>query len=209
MALHRRTRQQQIDLVVVISKALEVLDTPERRLAVSDSRVHVVLLAMLVNTEALKVDVSTRTELRLDRTGNVDRALEAEILHTVLHDGELERDLARHLDGAAERDLTVTLREMQVADAELGALDVHWQVDLGAAGQVLDVTVAAVLGTSWDCASAFFSDLFLDLVGCATGVDVDGLRWLSDVPVHVRAFLNQLALTPVPLGEDFGGWSAA
>ena len=102
VTLYRRTREQKVNLVVVISKALEVLDTTQRSLAVCDSGIHVVLLAVLVDTETLKVDVSARTELWLDRTGNVDRTLETQIGHTILHDGKLERDLSCHLDGTTE-----------------------------------------------------------------------------------------------------------
>lgn len=73
--------------------------------AIRNGRVEVVLLSVFVDAEAFKVDVPARTELRLDRTGNVNGRLGAELGHAALHDGELDGDFACHLDGAAEGDL--------------------------------------------------------------------------------------------------------
>ena len=54
-------------------------------------------------------------------------------------------EVAGHLDGAAEGDLAVALREVDVAHREAAALHVDGEVDLRAAREVLDVAVAAVL----------------------------------------------------------------
>lgn len=113
---------------------------------------------MFVDREALKIYVPARTELRLNGPGDIDGRLEAEVGHAVLDDLEVDGDDAGHLDGAAERDLAVTLcklwsararhqeplgeamrtGEVQVAAAELCARDVDGQVDLAAPAQVLD-----------------------------------------------------------------------
>ena len=53
MALDRRAREQQVDLVVVVAVAAEVLDDAQAGLAVGDGGVHVVLDAVLVDGEAL------------------------------------------------------------------------------------------------------------------------------------------------------------
>ena len=37
---------------------------------------------------------------------------------------------------------------MKIADAEFGALDVDWEVDFAASGEILNVTIPTVLGTS-------------------------------------------------------------
>jgi hypothetical protein len=90
------------------------------------------LFPVLVHREAFKVDIPSRSELGLDRAGDVDGAFESQAGHVVLDDLEVDGDDAGHLDGAAERDLAVALREVEVADRELGARYVDGQVDLGA-----------------------------------------------------------------------------
>jgi len=80
----------------------QILYDPEARLLVRHGGVQVVLLAFRVDTEALEVDIPTRSELRLDRTRHVDRALHRQRLHAALHDREVDRDHASHLNGTAE-----------------------------------------------------------------------------------------------------------
>ena len=86
----------------------------------------------MVNGEPLKVDVPTRSELRLDWAGDVDRAPDAEFGEPVLDHLEVDGDDACHLDGAAEGDLAVALGEVEVAHAELGAGHVDGEEYLGA-----------------------------------------------------------------------------
>src|SRR5215208_956128 len=50
-----------------------------------------------------------------------------------------------HLYGPAEGDLAVTLREVQVPHRELGAVDVHREVDPRADREIFDVDVTAML----------------------------------------------------------------
>jgi len=112
MALDRNAAQHQIDLIVTVPIALEVLDDAKTRLAIRDRGIHVVLLALLINAETLKVNHSSGTELRLDRAGNVNwrfAADHAELGLAILDDFDLDGDDARHLDGAAEGDFTVAL----------------------------------------------------------------------------------------------------
>ena len=166
------------------------------------------LLAILIDTEALKIYVPPRSELRLHWTGDVDGALQPKLLHPTLHNRELNRNLTSHLDSATERNLAIALREVQIPSREFGAFDVDGEVDFGAAGEVLDVTVAAVLGSAGDGSCAFFANLFFHVV--AAGADVGGLwfGWKSDNAVHVAAFANELGFAVVPCFQDFVRWGA-
>lgn len=160
VALHGSARQEEIDLVIVVAWkeckhvsrrynkttsrertrkcnprtiSLQILNDPKTSLPIRHRSIEVMLLALLIHTESLKVNIPSRAKLRLDRAGDVNRTLHAQLLHAALHDREFDGDDAGHLDGAAERDLPVALREVQVAHAELGPLDVHRQVHFAAA----------------------------------------------------------------------------
>lgn len=103
------------------------------------------LLAVLINTDAFEVQVPARSEVRLVDARNKQWSLHAEFLDTALDDVELERDSPSHLDGAAEGDFAVAFGEVQVADGETGTFVVDGEVDFGAAGEVFDVNVTAVI----------------------------------------------------------------
>lgn len=113
---------------------------------------------MMINTKPLKIQDPSRSKLRLHRTGQVYRALDSQVRESVLDHLEVDGDDACHFDGAAKRDFAVPLGEVQVADAEFGAADVHGEVYFGAPREVLDVAVAAVFGTAGDGAGAFGPD---------------------------------------------------
>lgn len=53
MPLNRRTAEQQVDLVITVPIPPEILDDPQTCLAIRNSRIVVVLLAVLINGEAL------------------------------------------------------------------------------------------------------------------------------------------------------------
>ena len=65
--------------------------------------------------------------------------------HAALDDLHMEIEVAGHLDGATEGDLTIPLGEVDVTHRELGAFDIDGEVDPSALGEVLDVAVAAML----------------------------------------------------------------
>lgn len=109
MALDRRTTQQQIDLIVIVSKPAKILDDAQRGLAIGHRRVHVVLLPVLVDAEAFKGQVAAGAELGFYGPLLEDGRFHAEVRHPVFHHREFERDDAGHLDGAAEGDLAVAL----------------------------------------------------------------------------------------------------
>lgn len=105
------------------------------------------LLAMLVDREALEVDVPAGAELGLHGPGDVDGRLEAQVRHAVFDHLEVDGDDARHFDGAAEADLPVSLGEVKIADGKLRPRHVDGQVNLAAAAQVLDTVFPLVKKT--------------------------------------------------------------
>jgi hypothetical protein len=167
------------------------------------------LLAILIHAEALKVNIPAGAKLRLHRPRDVNRRLHGQLLHATFHDGEIDRNHTRHLNSATERNLAITLREMQIPDGELRSLHVHGKVHFAATRQVLDIAVAAVLGAPWNRASALFADFLFGCFVCAAGVHILGLRGESYVAVHVRAGFDQAGFALVPGVEDFGRGRAA
>ena len=157
------------------------------------------LHALLINAEPFKSQIPPGPKMRLHRAGEEKRTLHIEILHPTLHDGQLQRDDAGHLDGAAKGDFAVALGEVEVADGELGAGDVDGEEDFAAAAQVLDVAVAAVLGPAGDGAGAFLADFFFQLAGRGAGVDVLGLGRLGDDALEVGG-ADEVGFAAVPLG---------
>ena len=121
----------------------------------------------------------------------------------------LRWDHTTYLNRSTERNLAIALREMQVPNRELGPLDMHRQVNLAAARQVLDIAVAAVFRATGDSSSTLFADFVLNVVARGSGVHVLGLGRVRDVAVHVRAGFDQAAFALVPGCEDFGGGGAA
>jgi hypothetical protein len=114
MALHRGTSEQEIGLIIVVAKPLDILNCSQAGLAESDACVHVVLLAMLINAEAFKVNVPARTELRFNRTRNENGRFAAELGLAVLDNIEFQCDDAGHLNGTAEGNLAIALCRQSV-----------------------------------------------------------------------------------------------
>lgn len=129
MSLDRRTTQQQINLIIIVAIAPQILDDPEGSLAVSHSGIQIMLFALLIDTETLEINVSSGTEIRFHGAGDVDGRFHVQVLDPLLHDGELDRDDAGHFDGAAEADFAVALGEVEVADREFCPRDVDGEVD--------------------------------------------------------------------------------
>lgn len=65
VTLHRRTGEQEVDLIVIVPVAPKVFDDAQAGLSVCNRGVEIVLFALLVDTKALKVDVPPGTELRV------------------------------------------------------------------------------------------------------------------------------------------------
>jgi hypothetical protein len=96
---------------------------------------------------------------------------------------------------------------MQVADAKLGARDMHRQVNLASSAQVLDIAISAMLRASWDGSGTLLADLGLDRFICRASMDIRGQRWERNFTVKLVR-LDELTLTLVPSCEDFWGRSA-
>ena len=85
-------------------------------------------------------------ELRVGGARHEDRVLaDAVGVHAALDQVDVQVDEPAHLDGAAEGDLAVALREVQVAHREVRPVDEDRIEHPGPLGEVLDVLVAAVL----------------------------------------------------------------
>lgn len=93
----------------MLTEAPQVLDAAQRRLAIRNRSVQVMLLAVLIDAEALKGQVTSGAVVWLDRARQKQRGLHIEVGHAVLHDGQFDRDDAGHLDGAAKGDFAIAL----------------------------------------------------------------------------------------------------
>jgi hypothetical protein len=124
------------------TKPSQILDDPQASLPIRHGRIQIMLFACLVYAEPFKVDIPAWPKLGLYGARDVNGRLHPELRHAVLHDGKLECDDAGHFDGAAETDFAITLREVQIANAEFRAGHMHGQKDFGPARQVLDIAVS-------------------------------------------------------------------
>lgn len=97
---------------------------------------------------------------------------------------------------------------MKVSDGELGTRDMHGEVGLAPARQVLDVTVPAVFGAAGDRAGAFSANLGFEIASGGAGMDVFGLGEAGDDAVEGVEF-NELGLAAGPFSEDLGRGRAA
>jgi hypothetical protein len=102
VALDRCAAEQQIDLVIAVAVAAEVLNRPETGLSVCDCRIEEVLLSLLVDREPLESKVSSGPVMWLHRAWQVNGRLHAHLRHAVLDHGEFDCDDAGHFDRPAE-----------------------------------------------------------------------------------------------------------
>src|SRR5215218_6592326 len=112
MSLARRRAQDRVSLRPRVTELGEVFDRVETGLPIGNVNVEVMLLASLVDRDALEdqvVVVGRRDRARLE-----DRILDAVFGDAILDQADLEVEPTRHLDGPTECDLTVALAEVQV-----------------------------------------------------------------------------------------------
>lgn len=161
MALDGDARQHEIYLIVVVAISSQVLDHTQTGLAIGDRGIQVMLLAVLIDREALlgrincgrseretelvtyKIDHAAGTKLWLDRAGDKNRrlaSLHAKLGLAILDDIELDGDDPSNFDGTAKRNLAITLREVKITDGKLGAFDVDGQIHLASSAEILDIT---------------------------------------------------------------------
>lgn len=227
MPLNRRAAQEQIDLIIIVPVAPQILDTSERRLAVSDRGVHVMLFAVLVHAEALKGQIPAGTKVRLDRAWQEQRGLHVEIADAVLHHAQFNGNDTGYLNSAAEGDLPVALAEMQVSDAELCAWNVHWQKCTRTPGEIFDITVlfefelerqscgrqakdpyTTMLRTSRNSPGSFFANFLFHGVVSRASVNILRLGRLGDDTLEIRG-AYKFGFPSIPFGKDFSGRSTA
>src|SRR5215207_5030008 len=146
-ALYRGRPDYDVGLLVRIATILQVLDGVHTGLPVGDSEVHIVLAIVLADPDALEDEVAgvPRLEAAQLEDRHVRGAIHGVLLHAALDQLDTEVYVSGHLYGPAEGDLAVPLREVQVPHRELGAVDVHREVDARPDRKVFDVDVAAVL----------------------------------------------------------------
>src|SRR4029078_1722048 len=65
--------------------------------------------------------------------------------HAVCERVDMEVDEPGHVEGAAESDFAIALREVEIARGEPRTFYIDGEIDPGATRQVLDIAVAAVL----------------------------------------------------------------
>jgi hypothetical protein len=92
-----------------LTKSSQILNYPQTSLSVRNRRIEIVLFPVFIHTEALEVNIPSRTKLRFDGAWDVDWTLHIELLHAAFHDAELDCYDACHLDCAAEGYLAVAL----------------------------------------------------------------------------------------------------
>ena len=142
MALHRCGAENGVGLRAGIAELLQIFDGIEAGLAISHVCVEIILLAGFVHRYAFEDQVLL--VFRLQCTGLEDGILHAVFGDTALDDVDLDVNPAGHLNGAAEGDFAIALREVQVAHRQTAALDVDREIHLRAAGEIFDVAVAAM-----------------------------------------------------------------
>lgn len=91
---------------------------------------------------------------------------------------------------------------MQITDTKFGPFDVNRQPDLTSFGQILDVTVAAMLWSAGNSTRALFLHLLLDLTFSATRMSMRRVRGQSNNALQIRGF-DEFGLTFVPFCQDF------
>ena len=171
MALNWRASQEKVDLIVIIPIPPEILDTTQACLPIRHSGIHVVLLSMLVDRESFEVYVTSWSELRFHWAGYIDGTLHAKFFHAILHHSEFNRYDSGHLDRTTKRNLTITLRKVQIAYAEFGAFDMDREVHFAPATQVLDITVASMFRATGYSAGPFSTNLLFYVLPAATDVN--------------------------------------
>ena len=92
-----------------LTKSSQILNYPQTSLSVRNRRIEIVLFPVFIHTEALEVNIPSRTKLRFDGAWDVNWTLHIELLHAAFHDAELDCYDACHFDCAAEGYLAVAL----------------------------------------------------------------------------------------------------
>src|SRR5829696_7567254 len=209
-ALYGGRPDYDVGLLVRVATCLQVLDGVQAGLSVSDGEVQVVLGIVLADPDALEDQEAGVPGLEVAKLEDrhVRGAVQCVPLHAALDQLDAEVYVAGHLDGPAEGDLTVPLREVQVPHRELGAVDVHREVDARPDREVFDVDVTAMLARRNRPDGLPGSPLELTTAQRPQQrVLLERRKGQRRHPIGVR--LDEGLLPPVPPGKQIMGRSAA
>src|SRR5258707_672204 len=105
--------------------------------------VHIMLFAGLIDRDTFKDEILAIARLHW---ADLEDWIQDPILRTpAFYQFDTDVEIPRNLDGAAEGDLAVTLREMDAPHGKSAARHVNGKIYFGAAGEFLDIAVPAVL----------------------------------------------------------------
>lgn len=125
MALDGRATREQINLIISVAEPAEVLYDPHGCLAIRHGGVHVVLPAPFADAEALEGEVTAGAEVRFDWPLLEDGGFMPSSAMPFFMTLDLSVILPA-ISTAPEKDISPSpLREMEVANTELGALDMN------------------------------------------------------------------------------------
>jgi hypothetical protein len=103
MTLDGRSTQKQVNLVIAIPEFLEISDTVQDCLTIRNRHIEIMLLSLLIDTNAFECEIAAWSEVRLDWTGEEEGIIQFEEGYTVGDEVEFIRDYPRHLNCSAER----------------------------------------------------------------------------------------------------------
>src|SRR5579885_3037244 len=158
--LYRSCSENDIRLFRGITTCLEVLDSIQTGILVSNMGIHVMMLILLINGNAFEYQEVGIT--RFQGAGSKDGVGHLKAIDAIFDEFHLEIDETRHLNSATEGNLAIPLREVQVPHRQVCALHVDREVDARATRQILDIAVATML--AWGHrTSAFLGRTFVGI----------------------------------------------
>jgi hypothetical protein len=105
----------------------EVLNGVHTGTLVCHSGIHIELLAAIINRDTLERQILCESWLEGARLDH--RIGQPVLASAILDEVHMEVNVPGHLNGPAEADLTIALREVEIAYREVGPLDEHWHVE--------------------------------------------------------------------------------
>src|SRR5215216_4777288 len=143
-AFYRRAPENHISLFLGVAEFRQIFDGIEAGPAHCHSGIIVELLAgLVVNADAFEDQkVAIMRINRADLEQGVGQTIHVD---AALDNVDVQVDPSCHLDGSAEGDLAVALREVIVAHGKPGAGHIHREVNSRAARDVLYITISSVL----------------------------------------------------------------
>lgn len=117
MTLDRGTTKKEICLVVAVTKSFQILYCIQTGLSICNCCIHEILLAILIDAEALEVDVSTWTKFWFYWPWDENWEL-AHSLHSFFDQTEFKGDCSCYFNRSTEGYLTISLCGRELASIE-------------------------------------------------------------------------------------------